>query len=231
MADEDYRRLVSCRHCAVAFGASDPRRIYCGAACKGAAWQLATGYKRPAQRVSAYFAGWCSCGAAIGGRRRKSRCDDCAATAARAAKRDGCRLRHLGRVVACAGGCGLAVCFLPCAMGPHKWRCDDCEQGVRQKARRVQKLRRKARQRGNECESVDPLKVFDRDRWRCQLCGVKTPREKRGTCADSAPELDHILPLSLGGPHSYVNTQCACRRCNQTKGATPRGQMQLALAA
>ena len=73
-------------------------------------------------------------------------------------------------------------------------------------------------------ETVDPLGVFERDGWRCQLCGARTPKERRGTYHDRAPELDHILPLSKGGEHSYANTQCACRRCNHGKGAEPMGQ-------
>ena len=68
-----------------------------------------------------------------------------------------------------------------------------------------------------EKESVDPFKVFDRDGWVCQMCGVPTPRELRATWEDNAPELDHIIPLSKGGPHTYKNTQCSCRKCNQRK--------------
>jgi 5-methylcytosine-specific restriction endonuclease McrA len=31
--------------------------------------------------------------------------------------------------------------------------------------------------------------------------------------------------LSLGGKHTYLNTQCACRACNIRKGAKPLGQL------
>ncbi|WP_425516052.1 HNH endonuclease [Rhizobium leucaenae] len=76
-------------------------------------------------------------------------------------------------------------------------------------------------------ENVDPIKVFDRDKWKCQICGVKTPRKLRGTLDDKAPELDHIMPLALGGAHSYFNTQCACRKCNAHKSDTPPAQPNL----
>lgn len=66
-------------------------------------------------------------------------------------------------------------------------------------------------------ENVNPIKVFERDKWKCQICGVKTPRRLRGKYDDNAPELDHIMPLSLGGARSYMNTQCACRKCNSDK--------------
>ncbi|KAB2792875.1 HNH endonuclease [Brucella anthropi] len=85
----------------------------------------------------------------------------------------------------------------------------------------------KMRRRCAAVEVVDPIKVFDRDSWRCQLCGTKTPRKLRGTYDDRAPELDHIIPISCGGEHSYRNTQCACRKCNAAKSATPMGQLRL----
>lgn len=67
-------------------------------------------------------------------------------------------------------------------------------------------------------ESVDPIKVFERDGWMCQICGTHTPRKHRGTTRKNAPELDHRIPMSKGGGHLYENTQCACRQCNGSKG-------------
>lgn len=87
--------------------------------------------------------------------------------------------------------------------------------------------RRRARSYGVKYEHVNPISVFDRDGWRCKLCGVKTPKELRGTIDQRAPELDHIVPLSKGGAHSYENTQCLCRKCNGAKGNKPLGQLLL----
>ncbi|CAN7187248.1 HNH endonuclease [Acidovorax sp. LjRoot117] len=83
------------------------------------------------------------------------------------------------------------------------------------------------KERTQSVEAVNPIKVFDRDKWRCQLCNRKTPKAKRGSYDDDAPELDHIVPLSKGGAHSYLNTQCACRACNSKKSDRPLGQMLL----
>lgn len=93
--------------------------------------------------------------------------------------------------------------------------------------RRIRKMKLRALVVLAEAENVNPYKVFVRDKWICQLCGVKTPRKLRGSYQSNAPELDHIVPLSLGGEHSYRNTQCACRQCNGSKGAKPLGQMRL----
>lgn len=99
---------------------------------------------------------------------------------------------------------------------------------ARRNHKRTGKAVRRARKKGLGCESFDPLDVLKRDNWTCQICGVKTPKKYRGTCDDRAPELDHIIPLALGGEHSMRNTQCLCRKCNGAKGATGQGQLRIA---
>lgn len=131
-----------------------------------------------------------------------------------------------------------------CPLPPRKSRnCSNCAMAARRKrakakpgwkekrriARRIAKGRRKARQRGLHAESVNHLEVFARDGWKCQLCGCNTPTRLRGGCSPNAPELDHIIPLSKGGPHTYANTQCACRRCNLDKRDNIKGQFRLAI--
>ena len=86
---------------------------------------------------------------------------------------------------------------------------------------------RKLKQRGVATEVVNPLRVLERDKWTCQLCGEKTPKRLRGSYDDRAPEVDHIIPIAVGGEHSYRNVQCACRSCNIAKSATPKGQLRL----
>lgn len=101
-------------------------------------------------------------------------------------------------------------------------RRDFCSDECSNKCgRRVAKATRRARIRGNNYEFFDPREVFARDNYTCQICGVKTPKSLRGTLDDYAPELDHIVPLALGGEHTRENTQCLCRKCNRNKGATP----------
>jgi hypothetical protein len=83
--------------------------------------------------------------------------------------------------------------------------------------RRASRAARRALLKAATVERFDPLVVLARDNWTCQLCGVPTPKAKRGTYADDAPELDHMVPLSRGGEHSTANTQCLCRKCNAEK--------------
>jgi len=127
-----------------------------------------------------------------------------------------------GKVVACKE-CGCLFCPLY-GTKDNTW-CQPCTAIGRKRIVRAHKALRRAREKGADCESVDPFKVFERDKWKCQLCGVKTAKSKRGTYADNAPELDHIIPLSKGGAHKYTNTQCACRKCNGLKSDKPLGQL------
>ena len=75
------------------------------------------------------------------------------------------------------------------------------------------------------CEHVDPFEIFERDKWKCCLCKVKTPRELRGICKSNAPVIDHVIPLALGGPHTHSNLRCLCYKCNATKAAKYEGQL------
>jgi 5-methylcytosine-specific restriction endonuclease McrA len=70
--------------------------------------------------------------------------------------------------------------------------------------------RRRASKRGAYWEHVDPRDIFERDRGLCGICQKPVDPEKY--------ELDHIIPVSLGGPHSAVNLQLAHRSCNAKRG-------------
>lgn len=47
--------------------------------------------------------------------------------------------------------------------------------------------------------------VFARDGHRCQYCGA------------TAENIDHIIPRSRGGAHSWENVVASCKRCNTAK--------------
>jgi hypothetical protein len=93
--------------------------------------------------------------------------------------------------------------------------------------RRAAKARRRARLCGVTTEHISPLEVFTRDNWTCRLCLKPTPQRLIGTRSPRRPTIDHILPVSKGGPHTYQNVQCACSQCNCRKSARIRGQFRL----
>ena len=67
---------------------------------------------------------------------------------------------------------------------------------------------RRAQRRNAFVERVYKSVVWKRDGGICYLCGEK--------CGDDW-HLDHKIPLSRGGQHSYLNTGVACVACNLSK--------------
>jgi len=86
---------------------------------------------------------------------------------------------------------------------------------------------RKARRLAAFVEVVDPLTLFTRDGWRCHICGKRVRQNLPGN-HPAGPTIDHLIPLSQGGDHSYANTALAHRRCNVANGVRAVGD-QLAL--
>jgi len=64
--------------------------------------------------------------------------------------------------------------------------------------------------RRREASSMKRLRIYMRDKFRCQYCGEKRPAGEL--------TLDHILPRSRGGDNSPVNVVTACVACNNRKG-------------
>jgi len=146
-----------------------------------------------------------------------------------------CRSRHQFWVIDSAlSGARTKQCD-DCGVGfswaLHASGCSVCPPCIDERARRQKraaKSARRARMRGNgQCEQFDPFEIFERDGWRCKRCGTRTPKRYRGTLRRNAPELDHIIPVSLGGPHTRANTQCLCRSCNIEKSNDPAGDQLL----
>ena len=47
--------------------------------------------------------------------------------------------------------------------------------------------------------------LMHRDRYRCAYCGGR------------AETIDHVVPRSRGGPHSWTNCVACCAKCNHRK--------------
>lgn len=129
-----------------------------------------------------------------------------------------------GQVVArTCGRCNVPIAWLVTGSGRPPKHCGPCATVVR----RDVSSRRRARLRGADVEQIDRPYVFDRDGWRCQLCGKAVPRGKAHPHPLSA-SLDHVVPLASGGDHVTSNVQLAHLRCNVRKGARGGGE-QLSL--
>lgn len=67
-----------------------------------------------------------------------------------------------------------------------------------------------------------------------QLRRPRCPRPKMAVCAycglEASMGVDHIVPLSLGGPHGNSNWNRSCRSCNASKGTRPLEKWRQILA-
>lgn len=77
--------------------------------------------------------------------------------------------------------------------------------------------RERAKHYGVEYKYVPPKKILDRDNWTCYVCKDVLSKDDRGKNLIKSPEIDHIIPISLGGPHIESNLACICRACNIKK--------------
>lgn len=162
----------------------------------------------------------CDCGTWVTSKGGRLRCEPCSI----AHKRDRQdELRGIVRTNRTCPECGT-IFIPPYGRGGALYCSNDCSS---KRNKRIGRSRRRARERNAANDNVDPIAVFNRDGWRCQMCNVRTPHKLRGTHEHNAPELDHIILLSKGGEHSYQNTQCLCRSCNMSKGAKVLGQLRL----
>lgn len=100
-----------------------------------------------------------------------------------------------------------------------KYCSDRCTNRTTAHKRRVTK-------RGAFVEDVAPSVVYARDNYTCHLCGgtldmgAASPQPK-------SPTLDHVVPLSRGGTHSYANVKAAHFRCNVSKKDARHGAYAL----
>jgi 5-methylcytosine-specific restriction endonuclease McrA len=61
--------------------------------------------------------------------------------------------------------------------------------------------------------------IFIRDNFTCQYCGKRT----------GDLTIDHVVPRSKGGGHSWENLVSACRSCNHRKGGKSPAEARLML--
>jgi len=122
-------------------------------------------------------------------------------------------------------------CSLPCAnsVNTHLMRAANpnadpdthLSEDERRTRRHARDAKRRAKRRGAErdtkIEPVSPSVVFERDGWRCHICGKKCRTDVNGLHPQGAT-MDHLIPLSKGGPHTYANISTAHRICNIRKG-------------
>lgn len=97
---------------------------------------------------------------------------------------------------------------------PRK-KCDEC---LRLGKRATNRHRKRAAKYGVQYEPIKASKVYERDGWVCGICKEPVDQTLEYPHLMYA-SLDHIIPMALGGPHTYENVQLAHFICNSMKGA------------
>lgn len=120
--------------------------------------------------------------------------------------------------------------FSPVYGNQQRAFCSDIctARGKRTASRRSKRLvgsnhRQRARHYGVEYEPVNRNTIYARDAWKCGICGEKINKKLSFPHYMSA-SLDHIVPLSKGGGHTYANTQAAHFICNSLKSDGSAGE-------
>lgn len=221
------RKLHTCRACGCAFYPKHADRTkFCGRDC-GLAFtglQAALRRNRGIVRCTVMRARCSCCSKPYTKKNGAIYCSDaCRLNAAEAVRVKKERAAYVPRQFKCKC-CGAEV--VTQYGQSHRLYCS--RACMNRTVKRIGKKAREAKIRGvGKVDRIDPTQVFDRDNWRCGICGKLTLRSMRGKMHPRAPELDHIVTLADGGDHSYANTQCACRQCNMLKGAKTYGQLHL----
>lgn len=116
--------------------------------------------------------------------------------------------------------CELCGCEIDRRRHKSKRTCAPCGKARRVESRRnirdKHELNRKQRMESQFVEHVSRAKVFRRDRYKCWIC--LGPCKRKYIAGDMAsPTLDHVVPVSKGGLHSYKNCRTAHAICNSLK--------------
>lgn len=229
------RELVKCLYCSKEFRQRFAgNSAYCSKKCKGSDWAQknkgrlkALTIESEKRRVIArqefcpvWFPACEGCGQLFRARREGMRwCnnEDCI--------RERSRRAYHEKYAEATGARNCIECgaeFQPGGATGNVYVCGEiCREANRKRNQRISRAKRRAVERGVESDRIDPCKVFERDGWRCHICGDKLRWVDRNKNLDRSPEVDHIVPLAAGGTHTWENVAAACRKRNGEKGARP----------
>lgn len=77
-------------------------------------------------------------------------------------------------------------------------------------------------------EPISMNYLMKKYRSRCQMCDCKVHRSNGKDWSPNIATIDHIIPVSRGGTHTYDNVQLLCAMCNTRKSNNMDG-VQLSL--
>jgi len=109
-------------------------------------------------------------------------------------------------------------CSIECNKQSKKITRKRHEKINRHKYKRIKDDKQWARIYGNKYEPISRTIVYRKHNYICTSCGVKCIHPNKDNYNQSnAATLDHIIPKSKGGSHTYDNVTLLCRSCNTIK--------------
>lgn len=87
---------------------------------------------------------------------------------------------------------------------------DEAKQFSKERQEHTRTIRQKETGKKSKVDRSVRIKVFERDNYRCQICG-------RGAQDGVTLEVDHIIPRAKGGSNNINNLQVLCFDCNRGK--------------
>ena len=105
-------------------------------------------------------------------------------------------------------------------------RCNKCQLKFDADRRSFSEARRKRAERNGDMD-IHWRRLGDRDSWCCHLCGGRVPKVAGTAKNERGATVDHLVPISCGGAHSWDNVAIAHRSCNLSRGVG--GAVQLLL--
>lgn len=118
--------------------------------------------------------------------------------------------------------CGKEFCQMATGYNSLQYCSESCQ--VRWNGRRQRDKRVKRMMTGDHDSDITLEKLYQRDGGTCYLCGNQCDWNdgviKDGTfvAGQQYPSIDHVIPLSKGGRHTWENVKLSCRGCNSRKG-------------
>ena len=101
--------------------------------------------------------------------------------------------------------------------------CSKCYKRIKNRKEEIRR-RKKLRANGKVNYDITLDKIIKRDKSVCRLCGepvdikdCKTTKQGHFIAGGNYPSIDHIIPVSRGGTHTWNNVQLAHRHCNSVK--------------
>ena len=104
---------------------------------------------------------------------------------------------------------------------PECFKISNRQHGLAQYAKNPERFKTAAHRRraifnSVFVEDVKLSKVANRDKWICHLCNQPVEKGLKNRNPKMA-SLDHVIPISKGGEHSYSNTKLSHYECNLMK--------------